>query len=123
MAKCGAGECECECRNGCGCIASSDEPESCECRCFGGASGANFGVLAGVNALTRIDLTIRGARGSEVAVALSRALRVELAVPTSLLDKRLNVRLKNTNVRTLIKRLGFIDTGRAAVKKKGKRPR
>jgi hypothetical protein len=116
MARCSAGECNCECTDGCGCIASSDEPDNCECRCFGGLRPPNFGVLEGVN---EIDLTLRGAPASQVAVALSRALRVPLAVPTSLLDKRLNVRLKNTPIRTAIKHLGFIETGRAS----GKSPR
>jgi hypothetical protein len=105
MAKCGAGECECECTNGCGCIASSDEPANCECRCFGGLRPPNFGVFEGTS---EINLTLRGAPASHVAVALSRALRVELAVPTSLLDKRLNVRLKNTPIRTVIKHRGFV---------------
>lgn len=120
MAKCGAGECSCECTNGCGCIASSDEPESCECRCFGGLRPPNFGVLEGVRA---IDLTLRGARGSEVAVALSRALGVQLAVPTSLLDKRLSVRLKKTPIRTAIRHLGFVEIRRAFANSPRKRSR
>ncbi len=120
MAKCGAGECTCECTNGCGCIASSDDPTSCDCRCFGGLRAPNFGVFEGVN---QINLTLRGAPASQVAVALSRALRVELAVPTSLLDKRLNVRLKNTPVRTVIKHLGFVKIRGASANSPSKRKR
>lgn len=114
MAKCGAGECECECKNGCGCIASSDEPESCECRCFNETGGTNFGVLEGVNATTKINVHFRGATAAQVAVALSQALRVQLAVPTTLLNKRLTVRLKNTPVRTLVKQLGLVQITRAS---------
>ena len=115
MAKCGAGECTCECTNGCGCIASSDDPTDCVCRCFGGLRPPNFGVFEGVN---EINLTLRGASASQVAVALSRALRVDLAVPTSLLDKRLNVRLKNTPIRTVIKRLGLVKIRGASASKR-----
>jgi hypothetical protein len=120
MAKCGAGECECECTNGCGCIASSDEPANCECHCFGGLRPPNFGVLEGAN---EINLTLRGAPASQVAVALSGALRIELAVPTSLLDKRLNVRLKNTPIRTAIRHLGFVNIRGASANSPSKRKR
>ena len=110
MAKCGAGECDCECTNGCGCIASSDDPTNCDCKCFGGLRPPNFGVLEGVNgATTKINVYFRGVSAAEVAVALSRALRVHLAVPTSLLNKRLTVRLKNTPIRTVIKHLGLVE--------------
>jgi hypothetical protein len=110
MAKCGAGECDCECTNGCGCIAMSDEPDSCDCWCFRGSSVGNIGVLSGVaGPTTKVDVNIRGVRASQVAVALSRSLRVRLAIPTSILDKRINVRLKNTPIRTVIKRLGLVE--------------
>jgi hypothetical protein len=78
-------------------------------------------VLSGVNVLTKIDLNIRGALGADVAVALSRALRMELAVPTSLLKKPINVKLKKTPVGAVIKHLGFIKmpgSGRAPSKRK-----
>jgi len=120
MANCGAGECSCECVNGCGCIASSDDPTDCDCRCFGGVRAPNFGVLEGV---TSIDLTLRGAPASQVAVSLSRALGVQLAIPTPLLDKRLNVRLKKTPIRTVIKHLGFVEIRGAKAKSPRKRSR
>ena len=124
MAKCGAGECEVECKNGCGCIASSDEPESCQCWCFGGLGPPKVAVLEGsLGPPRKVNLNIRGARGSEVAIALSKALRVHLAVPTSLLDKRLSVRLKNTPIRAVIKHLGFIETRRASGHSPRKRSR
>jgi len=123
VAKCSAGGCDCECTNGCGCIASSDEPDNCDCKCFGGTRAPNFGIFEGVNATTKINVHFRGANASQVAVALSRALRVRLAVPTSLLDKRLNVRLKNTPIRTVIKRLGFIEIRRASTNSPRKRSR
>ena len=106
MAKCGAGECDCECTNGCGCISSSDDPTDCDCRCFGGLRAPNFGVFEGV---TSIELALLHAPASQVAVSLSRALGVELAVPTSLLEKRLTVRLKKTSIRKVIKHLGFVE--------------
>jgi len=109
MAKCGAGECACECTNGCGCIASSDDPTDCVCRCFGGLRAPNFGVLEGV---TSIELMLRHAPASQVAVSLSRALGIELAIPTSQLDKRITVRLKKTPVRKVIKHLGFVEVGK-----------
>jgi hypothetical protein len=110
MAKCSAGGCEASCKNGCGCIAMSDAPDSCDCWCFHGSSVGNVAVLSGVTGpTTKVDVNIRGVRASQVAVALSRSLRVRLAIPTSILDKRLNVRLKNTPIRTLIKRLGFVE--------------
>jgi hypothetical protein len=114
MANCGAGECSCECTNGCGCIASSDDPLDCDCKCFGGVRAPNFGGLAGV---TSIELILRGAPASQVAVSLSRALGLQLAVPTSLLDKRLTVRLKNIRVRKAIKHLGFVEIRGASAKK------
>ena len=114
MAKCSAGQCEVSCKNGCGCIAMSDEPETCDCRCFGESTVANFPVLQGVTGpTTKVNVTIRGARASQVAVALSRALRVRLAIPTSLLNKRLNVRCKNTPIRTVVKRLGLVEIKRS----------
>jgi hypothetical protein len=124
MAKCGAGECDVECKNGCGCIASSDEPENCACWCFGSKIPPNVAVLQGPDGPPKkINLNVCGARGSEVAVALSRALRVHIAVPTSLLDKRLNVRLKNAPIRTAIKHLGFIEIRRASANSPRKRSR
>jgi hypothetical protein len=124
MAKCSAGGCDVVCANGCGCIASSDEPDNCECRCFGGTTPPKFGVLSGVTGLTtKIDVTIRGARASQVAVALSRAFRLRLAIPTSLLDKRLNVTLKNTPIRTAIKHLGLIEIKQASTNSPRKRSR
>jgi hypothetical protein len=120
MARCGAGECECVCTNGCGCISSSDDPTDCVCRCFGGLRAPNFGVFEGA---TEIDLTLRGAPASQVAVALSRALRVELAVPTSLLDKKLSVRLKKVPVRHVIKHLGLIQIRRASANSRRKSSR
>jgi len=123
MAKCGAGECECECKNGCGCIASSDEPETCECRCFNETGGTNFGVLEGVNATTKINVHFRGANAAQVAVALSRALGVQLAVPTSLLNKRVTVRLMNTPVRSVVKQLGLVQLKRASTNRSRKRSR
>ena len=106
MAKCGAGECSCECKNGCGCIASSDDPRDCDCRCFGGLRAPNFGVFEGVGS---IELILRNAPVSQVAVSLSRALGIQLAIPTSLLEKRLNVRLKKTPIRKVIKHLGLVE--------------
>ncbi len=123
MAKCGAGECDVVCENGCGCISSSDEPESCECRCFGGTTSPKFGVLSGVNQLTKINVTFRGARASEVAVALSQSLRVSLAIPTPLLNKRLNVRWKKMPIRTVIKRLGLVEIKGASTNTPRKRSR
>jgi hypothetical protein len=102
--------------NGCGCIAisGSDERKDCECWCFGGTTPPKVAVLQGATGpTTKIDVTIRGARASQVAVALSRALRLRLAIPTSLVDKRLNVRWKSTPIRTVIKRLGLVEIRRA----------
>jgi hypothetical protein len=114
MAKCSAGGCEASCRNGCGCIAMSDEPETCECWCFGGTTPPKVAFLPGATGpTTKVDVTIRGVRASQVAVALSRGLRVRLAIPTSLLDKRLSVRCKNTPIRSVIKRLGLVEIRRA----------
>jgi hypothetical protein len=106
MARCGAGECECECKNGCGCISSSDDPTDCVCRCFGGLTAPNFGVFANV---TSVQLTFRHAPASQVATSLSRALGVEIAVPTKMLNKRITVSLKKTPVRKVIKHLGFVE--------------
>jgi hypothetical protein len=123
MANCGAGECSCECRNGCGCISSSDDPLDCDCKCFGGLRPPNFGVLQGVGPTTLINAHFRGVNAGEVAVVLSRALRVHLAVPTSLLKKRLSVKLKRTPVRAVIKRLGLVEIKRAPNKSRRKRSR
>ena len=113
MASCSAGECSCSCGNGCGCIALSDNPSICECVCFHGTSGPKVSVLQGATGPNRkLDVTLRGAPASRVAVALSRMLRLRLAVPTPLLDKRLSVRLKNVPTRLILKRLGFVATGR-----------
>jgi hypothetical protein len=114
MASCAAGERSADCKNGCGCIALADRPTSCACYCFGGATPPKIAVLQGATGPTRkVDVTLRGARASHVAVALSRMLRLCLVVPTSLLDKRLNVQWENVPVRTAIKRLGFVAMGRS----------
>ena len=83
----------------------SDDPLDCDCRCFGGLRAPNFGVFEGVSS---IELILRNAPVSQVAVSLARALGIQLAIPTSIFDKRLNVRLKKTPIRTVIKKLGFV---------------
>jgi hypothetical protein len=123
MANCGAGECSCECPNGCGCISSSDDPTNCVCRCFGGARPPNFGVFQGVGPTTLINAQFRGVDAGEVAVVLSRTLKVELAVPAALLKKRITVNLKKTPVRTVIKHLGLVEIKSASRRRRGKRSR
>jgi hypothetical protein len=123
MAKCGAGECSCECKNGCGCISSSDDPTDCVCACFGGLRPPSLGVLEGAGPTTNINVHFRGVNATEVAVALSRALRVHLAVPTSLLNKRLTVTLKKTPIRKVIKHLGLVEMRGASASSPHKRSR
>ena len=115
MAECSAGGCEASCKDGCGCIAisGSDERKDCECWCFSGTTPPRVAVLKGADGPPRkVDVNFRGAPVTAAAVALSRALRLRLAVPTSLLKKRLNVRLKNVPIRSVIKRLGLVEIRR-----------
>ena len=122
MAECSAGGCEASCKNGCGCIAvsGSDDRKDCECWCFGGTTPPKVAILQGTNGAPpkKVDVTFRGVLAPKAAIALSRALRVRLAVPTSLFDKRLNVRLKNKPVRSVIKHLGFVEIKRASAGQK-----
>jgi hypothetical protein len=80
-------------------------------------------VLSGVGLTTKVDVNIRGVTAAQVAVALSKSLRVQLAIPTPLLEKRLNLRLKKTPVRAVIKRLGLIEIKKTSRSSSRKRTR